>query len=207
MFIPVDTAGLKKGALTMTSQTKREEIIQAAMALIADQGFHGAPMSMIAQKAGVGVGTIYRYFENRDILIKAVYQEIEERLVAFLSREYPYGQPVRDCFFHIAGGLITYFIKNPMEFRYSEQFHYSPFGDARCRDRIFKAAGHPDIFMELYERGLNQQVIKNLPPTVFFNLAFAPIAWSLRDHILKMTLIDDVLAQVLAASCWDSIKK
>jgi AcrR family transcriptional regulator len=31
-------------------------------------------MSMIAEKAGVGVGTIYRYFENRDILIKTIYQ-------------------------------------------------------------------------------------------------------------------------------------
>jgi hypothetical protein len=61
--------------------------------------------------------------------------------------------------------------------------------------------------MELYERGLAQQVIKNLPPTIFFNLAFAPIVWSLRDHILGMTPIDDALAQVLAASCWDSVKK
>jgi AcrR family transcriptional regulator len=192
----------------MTRQIiKREEVIRAAMALISNQGFHGAPMSMIAQKAGVGIGTIYRYFENRDILINSVYQEIEERLVAFLSRDYPYGQPVRDCFFHIARGLVTYFIQNPMEFRYSEQFHYSPFGDARRRDRIFKAAGQPDIFMELYERGLSRQVIKPLPPTVFFNLAFAPIAWSLRDHILEMTHIDDALAQVLVESCWDSVKK
>jgi AcrR family transcriptional regulator len=192
----------------MTRQIiKREEVIRAAMALISNQGFHGAPMSMIAQKAGVGIGTIYRYFENRDILINSVYQEIEERLVAFLSRDYPYGQPVRDCFFHIARGLVTYFIQNPMEFRYSEQFHYSPFGDARRQDRIFKAAGQPDIFMELYERGLSRQVIKPLPPTVFFNLAFAPIAWSLRDHILEMTHIDDALAQVLVESCWDSVKK
>jgi AcrR family transcriptional regulator len=177
------------------------------MVLIAEQGFHGAPMSMIAQKADVGVGTIYRYFENRDILIKAVYQAIEERLVAFLSRDYPYDQPVRACFFHIAKGLTAYFILNPLEFKYLEQFHYSPFGEAHRRNRIFKAEGQPDIFMELYERGRDRQVIKNLPPTVFFNLAFAPISWSLRDHILKMICIDDTLAQVFAESCWNSVKK
>ncbi|EMS78727.1 TetR/AcrR family transcriptional regulator [Desulfotignum phosphitoxidans] len=191
----------------MPKQVKREDIIRTAMELLAAQGFHGAPMSMIAEKAGVGVGTIYRYFENRDILIKTIYQECEQRLVAFLTQDYPYGQPVRICFFHIAKGLVAYFTQNPMEFKYSEQFHYSPFGEAHRRNRIFKAAGQPDIFMELYERGLSQQVIKHLPPTVFFNLAFAPIAWSLRDHILEIAPIDDALAQVLAASCWDSVKK
>jgi AcrR family transcriptional regulator len=191
----------------MTRHTKREDIIQAAMDLIAEQGFHGAPMSMIAQKADVGVGTIYRYFENRDILIKAVYQEIEERLVAFLSRDYPYDQSVRACFFHIVRGLTTYFILNPMEFKYLEQFHHSPFGEAQRRNRIFKAEGQPDIFMELYERGRSHQDIKNLTPTVFFNLALAPISWSLRDHILEIIHIDDALAQMLAESCWNSIKK
>jgi AcrR family transcriptional regulator len=202
MFIPN-----ARRSQAMTKQVKREDIIQAAMDLIAAQGFHGAPMSMIAEKAGVGVGTIYRYFENRDILIKAIYQEIEEHLVTFLSRDYPYDQPVQDCFFHIARGLITYFIQNPMDFKYFEQFHYSPFGEAHRRNRIFKVAGQPDIFMELYEKGLSQKEIKPLPPTVFFNLAFAPIAWSLRDHILEMTPIDDRLARVLAESCWDSVKK
>jgi AcrR family transcriptional regulator len=190
----------------MPKQVKREDIIRAAMELLAAQGFHGAPMSMIAEKAGVGVGTIYRYFENRDILIKTIYQECEERLVAFLTRDYPHGQPVRICFFHIAKGLVAYFTQNPMEFKYFEQFHYSPFGDVHRRNRIFKSAGQPDIFMELYERGLAQQVIKNLPPTVFFNLAFAPIVWSLRDHILGMVAIDDSLAGLLVASCWDSVK-
>ncbi|MCF8075643.1 MAG: TetR/AcrR family transcriptional regulator [Desulfotignum sp.] len=190
----------------MTKQVKREDIIRAAMDLIAAQGFHGAPMSMIAEKAGVGVGTIYRYFENRDVLIKSIYKEIEERLVAYLTKKYPSEEPVRICFFHIAKGLVTYFTQHPMDFKYFEQFHYSPFGEAHRRNRIFKSAGQPDIFMELYERGLAQQVIKNLPPTVFFNLAFAPIVWSLRDHILEMVAIDDSLAELLVTSCWDSVK-
>lgn len=190
----------------MTKQVKREDIIRAAMDLIAAQGFHGAPMSMIAENAGVGVGTIYRYFENRDVLIKSIYKEIEERLVAYLTKNCPSGEPVRAYFFHIAEGLVTYFIQNPMDFKYSEQFHYSPFGEAHRRNRIFESAGQPNIFMELYERGLSQQKIKNLPPTVFFNLAFAPIVWSLRDHILGMVAIDDSLARLLVASCWDSIK-
>lgn len=191
----------------MSKQKKRENIIHASMDLIAEQGFHGAPMSMIAEKAGVGVGTIYRYFENRNMLIEAIYKEKEERLVGFLMENYPSGQPVQACFFHIGTGLVNYFIQNPLDFKYSEQFHNSPYGEAHRRNRIFASAGQPDIFMELYERGLAQQVIKILPATIFFNLAFAPIVWSLRDHILGMVQLDDSLARLLVASCWDSVKK
>ncbi|MBN1930038.1 MAG: TetR/AcrR family transcriptional regulator [Desulfobacterales bacterium] len=190
----------------MKKQIKREDIICAAMDLIADQGFHGAPMSMIAQKAEVGVGTIYRYFENRDMLIEAIYKEKEKRLLAFLLENYSYGQPVRKCFFDIGTRLVDYFIRNPMDFKYSEQFHNSPYGEAHRRNRIFASTGQPNIFMELYERGVAQQVIKTLPPVIFFNLAFAPIIWSVRDHILGMVQLDDSLARLIVASCWDSVK-
>ena len=190
----------------MTKKNKREDIIHAAMTLIAEQGFYGAPMSMIAEKAGVGVGTIYRYFENRDVLIHTIYKEKEEKLVAFLLENYPSGQSVKECFFHIITGLIDYFIGNPMDFKFSEQFHNSPYGEANRRDRIFVSTDQPDIFMELYERCASQQVIKNLPPALFFNLAFAPIIWSVRDHILGMVKLDESLARIVVVSCWDSVK-
>lgn len=45
---------------------KRDEIIRAAKELIAEHGFHGAPMARVAEEAGVAAGTIYRYFESKD---------------------------------------------------------------------------------------------------------------------------------------------
>jgi len=66
----------------MSKPEKRDEIIRAALELIAEHGFHGAPMAMIADKAGVGAGTIYRYFENKDVLIAELYRELEERIYA-----------------------------------------------------------------------------------------------------------------------------
>ncbi len=190
----------------MTKKNKREDIIHAAMTLIAEQGFYGAPMSLIAEKAGVGVGSIYRYFENRDVLIKTIYKEEEEKLVAFLLEKYPYGHPVKECFFHIGAGVIDYFTQNPMDFKFSEQFHNSPYGEANRRDRIFASTDQPDIFMELYERGRSMQVLKNIPPAIFFNLMFAPIIWSVRDHILGMVKLDESLARLIVGSCWDSVK-
>ena len=53
----------------MTTGEKREAIIQAALTLFAEHGFHNAPMSLLAKQAGVSAGTIYLYFADKDDLI------------------------------------------------------------------------------------------------------------------------------------------
>ena len=74
---------------------KRTAIIKAAMELIATNGFHGSPTSMIAAKAGVGTGTIYRYFSDKDQLIQEVFKDVEAHLNGLLIQGYPTGKSIR----------------------------------------------------------------------------------------------------------------
>jgi AcrR family transcriptional regulator len=110
----------RKGFMKKTD--KRGSILQSALRLLAEQGFHGAPMARIAEHAEVGAGTIYRYFENRDVLILAVHRMIRDELTDILLAHYPKDQSVKDCFFHIGNCIIDYFIQNPLKFQYNEQF-------------------------------------------------------------------------------------
>ncbi len=49
-------------------------ILEAAEDLIAAKGLQGAPLAQIAKKAGVAVGTLYNYFEDRDAMIRALFE-------------------------------------------------------------------------------------------------------------------------------------
>jgi AcrR family transcriptional regulator len=82
---------------TMTERPhdKKAAVFAAALALIAEQGFTGAPMSQIAERAEVGVGTIYRYFAGKDDLVNALYLDIKARLAAHTLRGYADSMPVR----------------------------------------------------------------------------------------------------------------
>lgn len=57
------------------SESKRELIMNAALALFVERGFDGTTVPMISEKAGVGAGTIYRYFENKEALVNSLYQK------------------------------------------------------------------------------------------------------------------------------------
>lgn len=51
------------------SNTKYHRILDAAIKVFAEQGFHRATISQVAREAGVADGTIYLYFKNKaDIL-------------------------------------------------------------------------------------------------------------------------------------------
>lgn len=50
------------------------EIIDAAMDVFAEKGFAAAKLDEVASRAGVAKGTLYRYFETKDDLFRAVAQ-------------------------------------------------------------------------------------------------------------------------------------
>src|SRR5579864_1588104 len=62
---------------TMTHLEKREAILQAALALFAERGFHNTPMSLIAKQSGASAGTIYHHFVDKDDLIHALYRYVK----------------------------------------------------------------------------------------------------------------------------------
>ena len=191
----------------MSKLEKRDEIVSAALELIAENGFHGAPMAMIAEKAGVGAGTIYRYFENKDVLIKELYQELEERLCAAITEGYSPEKPVRERFLHLGTAILRYCISSPLDFRYLEQFHNSPYGVAHRRDKIFGEADEQDVYRKLFEEGVAQHVIKELPLVVLFALAFGPLITVARDHILGFVDLDETLIRQTIVACWDWLKR
>ena len=188
---------------------KKEAILKAAIELIAEHGFHGAPTAMIAERAGVGAGTIYRYFENKDDLIKVLHQNFEGKLVPFLLDGYSLDQPVRLRFIHIGAALLRYFIGNPVEFRFWEQFINSPYGVEFRRDKIFGDPGKSggcDIVQALFKEGVEKKLIKDLPLVVLYALFFAPTMALARDHILGFVILDEGLMQAAMESCWNAVK-
>jgi AcrR family transcriptional regulator len=54
--------------LRADARRNREKIVNAARAIVAEQG-EAAQIDDVARKAGVGVGTVYRHFPNKDALM------------------------------------------------------------------------------------------------------------------------------------------
>lgn len=189
---------------------KRTAILRATMELISENGFHGAPTSMIATRACVGTGTIYRYFADKDELIKEVFDEVEGRLKLTLIADQRDEQSMRQRLEHYSISLLRFFIENPLEFKFLGQFYDSPYGVALRREKIFALKSNDDkwdAMRQLFEQGIAEGVIKDFPLPVLYALFFGILISVARDHIHGFIDLDGHLLQRTADACWDAIKQ
>ncbi|HEY5833970.1 TetR/AcrR family transcriptional regulator [Streptomyces sp.] len=69
----------RSGPLRVDAQRNLEHVLRAAREVFGELGY-GAPMEDIARRARVGVGTVYRRFPSKDVLVRRIAEEETARL-------------------------------------------------------------------------------------------------------------------------------
>src|SRR4051812_49192357 len=77
----MSTAPTPDRPLRKDAERNRQRILAAAGELFAEVGL-GATLDAVAERAGVGVGTVYRRFPDKEALIDALFEERIEAVVA-----------------------------------------------------------------------------------------------------------------------------
>jgi AcrR family transcriptional regulator len=76
-----DVAAEEARPLRADAQRNRTRVLEAAESVFASEGI-SVPIDVIAEKAGVGVGTVYRHFPNKEKLFEAILVERFGELIA-----------------------------------------------------------------------------------------------------------------------------
>lgn len=186
---------------------KKQAIFRTALKLFSEQGFHDAPMALLASRAGVGVGTIYRYFIDKNGLIQALFEEVEETLHQAIIAGADPTLPIQQQFKHLIRNLIHYLHRQPEVYKFLEQYYHSPFGIEKKRE---------NMLFELPERRKNSLLhilagggassLKPLPLPVLHALALGPVLYLLRDAQSGLVEINDTVVQMVTDGCWEAIR-
>jgi AcrR family transcriptional regulator len=96
-------------ALTRREREKaqhRKEIIDAAISVFAEKGFHAATLDEVAQKAEFSKGALYLYFQNKEDLLFTVLKESMGGWAISLSEMFsgkrPFREELQDTFINTA---------------------------------------------------------------------------------------------------------
>src|SRR3981081_2376837 len=77
-----DPAEAEIGHVRAALSDNRARILDAAIKVFAERGFHTATVAEIARAAGVADGTIYLYFKGKDDLLLRLFDEKMTELLA-----------------------------------------------------------------------------------------------------------------------------
>lgn len=182
---------------------KRTALIESSVKMVANRGFHGASISMIAGVAGVAAGTIYVHFESKDHLMLETYRELERRCLAAVMKGYPSQGSIRQCFSHLAFGLIRHFILFPEEFLFADQFLSSPYRKAVSPHYL------PDNelsgILQFFREGTEKQLFKEMPPAMLLALACGPLIQVVRANAAGFLYLDDDRVSRTAEASWEAV--
>ena len=64
---------------------RRTQIVEAAYAVLTEKGYDGTSIAEIAQRAGIGQGTVYRYVNSKRELLDMVFDWSVERIFATID--------------------------------------------------------------------------------------------------------------------------
>ncbi|MCA1060600.1 TetR family transcriptional regulator [Rossellomorea aquimaris] len=182
---------------------KRDCIVASSLVLFAERGFDATTIPMIATSAGVGAGTIYRYFENKEVLGNTIFQEYVELFTETVNKDFPYQQSIREQFHHLFQSMIL-FTKEQSQALYFIKTHSSAHFLNEESHASFK--GLLNIFKCFFDSGKEKKEIKNLPSTALIAIlygAFLELQRLVRIGELKP---DAAMLKDVEESMWDAVR-
>jgi len=183
---------------------KRAAILDAALTLFAERGFHGTSVPDIAQRAHVGAGTIYRYFEGKEALVNALYQEHKAVLGQALLAGFDPNAPPRAAFHHFWRSAIVFTQQSPRAFQFLELHHHAPYLDKKSHDLEGELLGMAHAFIAAASA---RQVFKDVPAEVLMALVWGAFRGLVQGGCEgRIALTEQIISQ--AEECvWEAIRR
>tara|TARA_A100000171_G_scaffold51965_1_gene68256 strand:- start:2272 stop:2850 length:579 start_codon:yes stop_codon:yes gene_type:complete len=185
---------------------KKKLILESALALIKDHGFHGCPMSMMAKNAGVAAGTIYTYFDSKDDLIGELFFYAKSIIFNHVSGSDDPSLDFKTRFFNYWNNLSELYLDRPEIQSFFEQFMISPFNT-----REIQNADSPwhNWNSNFFQEGIDKGILRNLSPDILFIMVIGSVnsMSKVRQNFRERIAEKGIDLNQLAEMTWDAIRK
>lgn len=183
---------------------KREAILESALDLFGERGFHGTAVPLVADHAKVGAGTIYRYFESKEQLVNALYRREKRAMLDALLTDFPFDRPAREQFRTFFHRMATYAKASPRAVRFLELHHHAPYLDEESRH--LEEHGNR-LFETTIRQAVEQEAMKNLPPHVLVAVIWGVFLGLLRSWTEGRLELDEATIEAVEQCCWEAIRR
>ncbi|HEX8793379.1 MAG TPA: TetR/AcrR family transcriptional regulator [Polyangiaceae bacterium] len=175
-------------------------MIEAALELFAERGYHGTTVPAVMEKASIGAGSLYRLFESKEALVNAVFRDAKRRLEVALRDGLRIDGEPRALFDELWARLAAFAKAEPVAFRFLELQDHTPYLDGASRQQEIAVLAPIALgCMDLQRRGVFRQDVAADVIIAFVWGAFVGLVKAARLGYLKLGQ-----AQIDAArdACW-----
>jgi AcrR family transcriptional regulator len=185
-------------------ESRREAILAAALELFDERGFHGTAVPAIAERAGVGAGTLYRNFASKEELVNVLFREWKLKFSQHMLANWPGVASPRERIAYVWRCLCEFAREQPQALGFIELHYHGNYLDAESvalRDGLHRR------FVELVAQLQREQALRgDVEPDVIIAIVEG-VFLRLHVEIRHGRVEDDAVRLEQAERCvWEAIR-
>ncbi|HKJ43400.1 MAG TPA: TetR/AcrR family transcriptional regulator [Sunxiuqinia sp.] len=185
-------------------QDKRQAILDTALKLFVDQGFHATPTAKIAKESKVATGTLFHHFKTKEDLINTLYLATKDEMIREIASDVDQQASVKAKLRQIFFNVVRWSLQFPYHHAFYYQYSYSPF-----ISQITKELGEQRLqfIYNMLEEGKQNDVLKSVPTDLLFESALGQINGIIKCILENPDKFDDEAYMEHAFTlCWDAMR-
>jgi TetR/AcrR family transcriptional repressor of multidrug resistance operon len=184
---------------------KKESIFNAAHTVLGERGFYGLSIAAVAKQANVAAGTIYRYFTDKDDLIRQLYQHTIMHCHPLVMAGVQLEEVSFQQFQRLWLNIEAIFTHEPNALKCKLQFESSPLGAALEQDPLIVAAWAP--LTRFFEQGRQQGIFIDLPVRVLQALSLDGVINLAQQQQVHPFTLSHTQQQAVIVASWNAITR
>jgi AcrR family transcriptional regulator len=201
---PMSTSRASQVAIRRVAGTdKREAILAAALGLFVERGFYGTAVPEIAERAGVGAGTIYRYFPSKEALVNVIYREQKLRFADVVLDGFPATAPTREQFRVLWMRMAKYAADNMDAFIFLELHHHARYLDAESRAVETRMV---NLFTSVVVGAQTRGELKAGPPRLLMGVVMGAFVGVIRNCVDESKPASEADWKLAEQCVWEAVR-
>lgn len=189
---------------TAKGERTRDALLDAALRLFAERGFHGTAVPDVARAAGVAAGTVYRHFASKEELVNVLYRRCKLALMRGLFGAVRVDDPAREQFAGFWAALAAFAGSDPRAFAFLELHHHGPYLDAESRALELRAL---TTIAGLVERGRAEGSLGSASVDTVMALVWGAFVGLFKASRLGYLTLDAARLAEAEALCWRAMSR
>ena len=191
----------------MARPSRKDEILQAALACFTEHGVDVTTIEMIRDRSGASIGSLYHHFGNKERIIAALYLAGTAQYAELLQRGFASAASAEACVKLLVTSYIDWVVANPDWARFilhsRSRVEAGEMGDALREANRQHFAQILTALAEYRRQGL----FKALPDDCFASVVIGPTHDLARNWLAGRTQSElGECRELLAQIAWESVK-
>jgi len=185
---------------------KKELILDAAVKIFSEKGFHNAKVEEIASTAGIGKGTVYEYFRSKKELFQEIFLSFMEKNMQLIENEISNNLQPKEALIRIMEIQFNFVVKNKDIAKLMMNEHQAIDNDFKLKILELNKQ-KVDLVSNYVEKGIKQGVFRQVNSLLVAMILEGVIHALLSSSMCKESTVQKVTIEDIKSLLFDGLEK